>query len=72
MVESKRWVEGDQRMAEMASEMPGMRLVYVADREPDMVELVRCARDLGTPADWLVRAKRDHLAFGLFFFISGE
>jgi hypothetical protein len=24
-----------------------------------MVEMMRCARDLGTPADWLVRAKHD-------------
>jgi hypothetical protein len=57
--ESRRWVEGYERVAEQAAEMPGTRLVYVADREADMVELMRCARDLGTPADWLVRAKHD-------------
>jgi hypothetical protein len=45
------------RVAEMAAYMPGTRLVYVADREADMIELMRCARDAGTPADWLVRAK---------------
>lgn len=59
LIESKRWVEGYQRVAEIAADMPGTRLVYVADREADMVEMMRCARDLGTPADWLVRAKHN-------------
>lgn len=57
--ESRRWVEGYERIAEQAQEMPGTRLVYVADREADMVEMMRVARDLGTPADWLVRAQHD-------------
>jgi hypothetical protein len=57
--ESRRWVEGYERVAEQAAELPGTRLVYVADREADMVEMMRRARDLGTPADWLVRAKHD-------------
>jgi hypothetical protein len=35
LIESKRWVEGYQRVAEMAAAMPGTRLVYVADREAD-------------------------------------
>jgi len=59
LIESKRWVEGYQRVAEMAADMPDTRLVYVAEREADMVEMMRCARDLGTPADWLVRAKHN-------------
>lgn len=59
LTESKRWVEGYQRVAEMAADMPDTRLVYIADREADMVEMMRCARDLGTPADWLVRAKHN-------------
>jgi len=57
--ESTRWVEGYERVAEMASDMPGTRPVYVADREADMVELMCRARELDTPADWLVRAKHD-------------
>ncbi|WP_206955976.1 IS4 family transposase [Trinickia acidisoli] len=57
--ESVRWVEGYERVAEMAADMPSTRLVYVADREADMVELMRRACELGTPADWLVRAKHD-------------
>ncbi|WP_232444632.1 IS4 family transposase, partial [Burkholderia ubonensis] len=57
--ESARWVEGYERVAEMAPDMPDTRLVYVADREADMVELTRRADELGTPADWLVRAQPD-------------
>ena len=30
--------------------------MYVADREADVVALMRRARDLDAPADWLVRA----------------
>lgn len=39
--------------------MPGTRLVYVADREADMVAIMCRARDLETPVDWLVRAKHN-------------
>ena len=59
MKESRRWVEGYERIAEQAAQLPDTRLVYVADREADMVEMMRVARDLGTPADWLVRAQHD-------------
>jgi hypothetical protein len=54
--ESLRWVEGYDRIAEMAHEMPGTRLVYVADREADLMPLMLRARHLDHPADWLVRA----------------
>jgi hypothetical protein len=57
--ESRRWIEGYGRIAEMAAEMPATRLVYVADREADMIELMAYAQECGTPADWLVRAKTD-------------
>lgn len=55
ILESRRWIEGYQRIAETAQEMPETRLVYVADREADILELMQCAHHLGTPADWLVR-----------------
>ena len=42
--ESKRRVEGYERVAEMAAEMPGPRLVYLAGREADVVEMMRRAR----------------------------
>lgn len=62
--ESARWVEGYERVAEMAAELPDTRLVYVADREADIVEMMRRARDLGTPADWLVRAMHNRCVPG--------
>jgi hypothetical protein len=57
--ESLRWIEGYERIAEMAVDMPGTRLVYVADREADLMPLMARAQELGTPADWLVRAKHN-------------
>ena len=57
--ESVRWSEGDARVAELAAEMPQTRLVYVADRESDLRELMVRARDLDTPADWLLRSKHN-------------
>jgi hypothetical protein len=57
--ESVRWSEGYARVAELAAEMPQTRLVYVADRESDLRELMVRARDLDTPADWLLRSKHN-------------
>lgn len=54
--ESTRWIEGYERIAEMAADQPATRLVYVADREADLMPLMQRAQALGTPADWLVRA----------------
>lgn len=54
--ESLRWIEGYERIAEMAVGLPGTRLVYVADREADLMPLMLRAQELGAPADWLVRA----------------
>lgn len=54
--ESTRWIEGYERVAEIAAQMPTTRLVYVTDREADILALMRRADELGTPADWLVRA----------------
>ena len=55
--ESLRWTEGDERTAEMAPTLPDTRLVYVANREADIVELMQRAHALGSPADWLIRSK---------------
>jgi hypothetical protein len=57
--ESLRWIEGFERMAELAGHLPNTRLVYVADREADMMPLMTRAQELGAPADWLVRAKHN-------------
>jgi len=57
--ESHRWIEGYERVAEMADRCPQNRLVYVADREGDILSLMARAKALNTPADWLVRAKHN-------------
>ena len=56
MKESCRWVEGYARLAEQAELMPQTRLVYVADREGDFIDLLVRASALGTRVDWLVRS----------------
>jgi hypothetical protein len=57
--ESRRWTEGYERVAERAEELPGVRLVYVADRESDLFELMHRAHELGHPADYVLRSKHD-------------
>lgn len=57
--ESLRWIEGYERIAETAASLPHTRLVYVADREADMIALMVRAQELGTPADWLIRSTHD-------------
>lgn len=59
IVESVRWIEGYERIAERAADLPETRLVYVADREADIAALMARARDLGTPADWLLRSQHN-------------
>jgi hypothetical protein len=62
--ESVRWVEGYERLAEMAAELPETRLVYVADREADIMELMRRAGELATPVDWLLRSQHNRTLSG--------
>ena len=57
LLESVRWTEGYERVAELAAELPDTRLVHVADREADIMELMARARDLDHPADWLIRSR---------------
>ena len=59
LLESTRWTEGYLRIAELAGRLPDTRLVYVADREADIVALMAQARDLGHPADWLIRSQHN-------------
>lgn len=59
LLESTRWTQGYTRVAELAAKMPDTRLVYVADREADIVALMAQARDLGHPADWLLRSQHN-------------
>jgi hypothetical protein len=57
--ESLRWTEGYERVSEMAGTLPDTRLVYIGDREADIVEMMRRAHDLGHPADWLIRSRHN-------------
>lgn len=59
VLESLRWIEGYERLAEMAPRLPATRLVYLADREADIMALMVRARDLGQPLDWLLRSKHN-------------
>ena len=57
--ESIRWIEGYERVAEAAARMPDTRLVYIADREADILAMMQRAHALETPADWLIRSKHN-------------
>ena len=60
-LESTRWVEGYERLAELAAELPDTRLVCVGDRESDLLALLVKARDLGHPADYLLRCRHNRV-----------
>ncbi len=62
--ESLRWTEGYERIAEYAAERPEARLVSVGDRENDIAAFMQRAHELGTPADWLIRAKHNRKLAG--------
>ncbi|GGY30441.1 hypothetical protein [Paludibacterium paludis] len=57
--ESRRWIEGYERLAETAHRLPDTRLVYVADRETDILALMQRAHALKTPVDWLIRSQHN-------------
>jgi hypothetical protein len=59
LLESTRWIDGYERIAEMATQLPATRLVYVADREADFGALLGQAQALGYPADLLIRVRYD-------------
>lgn len=59
ILESTRWIEDYERIAEMAAHLPVTRRVYVADREADFGALLGRAQALDYPADLLVRVRYD-------------
>ncbi len=59
ILESTRWIDGYERIAEMAAQLPATRLVYVADREADFGALLGRAQALDYPADLLIRVRYD-------------
>jgi hypothetical protein len=61
LLESVRWVEGYERLAELAGELPATRLICVGDRESDLLALLVKARDTGHAADYLLRCQHDRV-----------
>ncbi len=61
LLESVRWVEGYERLAELAAELPDTRLVCVGDRESDLLALLVRARELGHAADYLLRCQHNRV-----------
>ena len=59
VLESERWIEGYERLAELAPELAATRLVCVGDRESDMLELLLKARDTGHAVDYLLRCRHN-------------
>ena len=59
--ESTRWIEGYERLAERAAELPATRLVQVGDRESDIFGLMKRAQALDWPVDLLVRARHNRV-----------
>ena len=61
VLESERWIEGYERLAELAPELPATRLVCVGDRESDMLALLLKARELGHAVDYLLRCQHNRV-----------
>ena len=61
LLESVRWVEGYERIAELAARLPATRLVCVGDRESDLLALLVRARELGHAADYLLRCQHNRV-----------
>ncbi|MDQ6680174.1 MAG: IS4 family transposase [Pseudomonadota bacterium] len=64
ITESVRWIEGYERLAELAGELPATRLMQVGDRESDMAALMQRAQALGWPVDLLVRSQHNRVLPG--------
>jgi hypothetical protein len=57
--ESLRWLEGYRRVSELIESMPETQLVYVADREGDIYEVLAERAATQPCAEWLIRAEHD-------------
>ncbi|MCP3911319.1 MAG: IS4 family transposase, partial [Actinomycetia bacterium] len=57
--ESVRWVDGYQKVNELAEQLTDTRLTYVAEREGDIYDLFVEAPCPESAADWLVRGQHD-------------
>lgn len=57
--ESRRWIEGYERVADMAQRCPEKRFIYLGDRESDFYDLLKRAQQLDYPADLVLRAQHN-------------
>ena len=64
LCESTRWLESYERICESAELLPQTRHVCIGDREADMLSLMRKARELGYPADYLIRSRHNRVLPG--------
>lgn len=64
VLESTRWIKGKERVAERARALLQVRQLYVADREADIMALLRRARELGRAVDYLIRCQHDRAVAG--------
>ena len=58
-LESRRWIESYEIIAEQALKLPQTRHVFVGDRESDMLALMLRAKALEHAADYLVRCQHN-------------
>jgi hypothetical protein len=58
-LESRRWIESYEIIAEQALKLPQTRHVFVGDRESDMLALMVRAKELKHAADYLVRCQHN-------------
>ena len=61
VLESVRWVESYERIAEQVKELPGTRHVCIGDRESDLLALLVMARKMNHAADYLVRCQHNRV-----------
>ena len=59
--ESRRWIEGYQRICELSDQHPTTTHLYVADRESDMMDIIQYGHQQQHPADYLLRARHNRV-----------
>jgi hypothetical protein len=64
VIESERWLEGYDRLVDLAEQLPSTKLVYVADRESDIMALFERAQKAEHVVDYLVRAQHNRVLPG--------
>src|SRR6218665_3048527 len=61
MLESGQWLEGYERLLDLAAQMSQTWLVYVADRESDLLALMQRAQHSAHAVDYAIRAQHNRV-----------